>query len=62
MRETIFSLIQRKIPVSIIMTQVSPVAACFAASLVFSNEAYIYISLSFIQILKAGWLYHLSSF
>lgn len=34
-------------------TQILPVALCFAISLVFSNNAYIYLSVSYIQMLKA---------
>lgn len=31
-------------------TQIFPVALCFAISLVFSNNAYIYLSVSYIQV------------
>lgn len=37
----------------ILLTNILPVAVCFAVSLVFSNEAYIYLSVSYIQMLKA---------
>lgn len=33
--------------------KILPVAACFATSLIFSNISYVYLSVSFIQMLKA---------
>lgn len=35
------------------MKKILPVAACFAVSLILSNKAYIYLSVSYIQMLKA---------
>ena len=38
---------------NVIRTKIIPVACFFALSLVFSNKAYIYLSVSYIQMLKA---------
>ena len=37
----------------ILVANILPVACCFAVGLIFSNEAYIYLSVSYIQMLKA---------
>jgi len=42
-----------KVDIEIIKKQIMPVALLFALSLVLSNKAYIYLSVSYIQMLKA---------
>mmetsp|Transcript_10679 Transcript_10679/g.23364 ORF Transcript_10679/g.23364 Transcript_10679/m.23364 type:complete len:286 (+) Transcript_10679:149-1006(+) len=44
---------ENKVDLGVLLRQILPVAACFAASLVCSNHAYIYLSVSYIQMLKA---------
>lgn len=45
---------EKKVDMNVIKTQLVPVSLCFAVSLVLSNKAYIYLSVSFIQMLKAA--------
>lgn len=33
-----------------------PIGACYAVTLWVGNAAYLYLSVSFIQMLKVGWL------
>ena len=42
---------ENKVDKDILLKQVLPVALLFALSLVFSNKAYIYLSVSYIQVL-----------
>lgn len=42
-----------KVNSQVFTNKIIPVAACFAVSLVLSNKAYIYLSVSYIQMLKA---------
>lgn len=42
-----------KVDSKTMQTQILPVALCFAISLVFANKTYIYLSVSYIQMLKA---------
>ena len=46
----ILTLNQKKVNSTIIQTQIFPVALFFAVSLVLSNKAYIYLSVSYIQV------------
>lgn len=41
---------QQKVDTTIIKQNILPVSACFAVSLVLSNKAYIYLSVSYIQV------------
>ena len=43
----------KKVDRAIMKSKILPVAIFFAISLVFANKAYIYLSVSFIQMLKA---------
>lgn len=44
---------EKKVNVQVLQRQIFPVALFFAASLVLSNKAYIFLSVSYIQMLKA---------
>jgi drug/metabolite transporter (DMT)-like permease len=44
---------EKKVDSVVFTNKIIPVAACFAVSLVLSNKAYIYLSVSYIQMLKA---------
>lgn len=44
------SLKTSKVDAKVIQNQILPVAACFAISLITSNKAYVYLSVSFIQV------------
>lgn len=44
---------EKKVDGGVMRTQIFPVSFCFAISLVLSNKAYIYLSVSYIQMLKA---------
>ena len=44
---------EKKVDSKALQTQIFPVALCFAFSLVLSNKSYIYLSVSYIQMLKA---------
>lgn len=44
---------EKKVNLDVMKTQIFPVSACFAVSLVLANKAYIYLSVSYIQMLKA---------
>lgn len=44
------SLETAKVNAKVIQNQILPVAACFAISLISSNKAYVYLSVSFIQV------------
>jgi drug/metabolite transporter (DMT)-like permease len=48
------SLETAKVDAKVIQNQILPVAACFAISLISSNKAYVFLSVSFIQMLKAS--------
>lgn len=49
-----YSTQQNKVSNTTLKEQILPVAIFFAVSLVFSNKAYIYLSVSYIQMLKAA--------
>jgi hypothetical protein len=42
--------VQNKVNVSVLQKQIFPVSLFFAISLVLSNKAYIYLSVSYIQV------------
>ena len=44
---------ENKVDMKVIQNQILPVALCFSISLIFSNKTYIYLSVSYIQMLKA---------
>jgi Triose-phosphate Transporter family len=44
---------EKKVDGAAMRTQILPVALCYAVSLVLANKAYIYLSVSYIQMLKA---------
>ena len=44
---------EKKVDSSVFINKIIPVAMAFAISLVLSNKAYIYLSVSYIQMLKA---------
>jgi drug/metabolite transporter (DMT)-like permease len=44
---------ENKVSLKIYLSKVVPISICFASSLTFGNKAYIYLSVSFIQMLKA---------
>eukprot|EP00602_Paraphysomonas_sp_CaronLab_P001357 CAMPEP_0185024466 /NCGR_PEP_ID=MMETSP1103-20130426/7558_1 /TAXON_ID=36769 /ORGANISM="Paraphysomonas bandaiensis, Strain Caron Lab Isolate" /LENGTH=295 /DNA_ID=CAMNT_0027557445 /DNA_START=124 /DNA_END=1011 /DNA_ORIENTATION=+ len=44
---------EKKVDTTVLQTQIFPVSLFFAVSLVLSNKAYIYLSVSYIQMLKA---------
>ena len=44
---------EKKVDSTILKTKIFPVACCFAVSLILSNKTYIYLSVSYIQMLKA---------
>ena len=44
---------EKKVDAAAMRTQILPVALCYAVSLVLANKAYIYLSVSYIQMLKA---------
>jgi len=44
---------EKKVDFKVLRTQILPVSICFAVSLVLSNKSYIYLSVSYIQMLKA---------
>ena len=45
---------ENKVSIEMLFYKISPVATCFAISLVLGNLAYIYLSVSYIQMLKAS--------
>ena len=44
---------EKKVDANVMQGQILPVSLCFAVSLVLSNKSYIYLSVSYIQMLKA---------
>jgi drug/metabolite transporter (DMT)-like permease len=44
---------EKKVDLEVVKTKILPVSICFAVSLVLSNKSYIYLSVSYIQMLKA---------
>jgi drug/metabolite transporter (DMT)-like permease len=44
---------ENKVSIRVYLTKILPISLCFALSLTFGNKAYIYLSVSFIQMLKA---------
>lgn len=44
---------EKKVDAAVMQGQILPVSLCFAVSLVLSNKSYIYLSVSYIQMLKA---------
>ena len=47
------SVQERKVDAAVLQGQIVPVSLCFAVSLVLANKSYIYLSVSYIQMLKA---------
>ena len=45
-----WSLLQNKVNMEVLQKQIFPVSLFFAISLVLSNKAYIYLSVSYIQV------------
>ena len=41
---------EQKVDMNVMRKQIFPVSVCFAVSLVLSNKAYIYLSVSYIQV------------
>ena len=44
---------EKKVDFEVLRNQILPVALCYCVSLILSNKAYIYLSVSYIQMLKA---------
>lgn len=51
-----------KMTLAIYFKAIIPIGLCFSLSLWFGNMAYLYLSMSFIQMLKARFLYHKSCY